>query len=209
MYLTLFFLGLVLYVIVNFDLIKTILKVTPKMWELGYGRNILFQEFIPEKYLQLVSLLFVTIIYLILFLNKTVRLLFFKLFIGMNNKTFSSNLFFVGLFLLTGQFLFGNNYDYRLVYMGLLLPEILNQFQRSYTLKRIKYPLIVIYFFVMFASFLHRTAIPFQNYTQWFVGRNFLMSMKYISLTFLSSFGIFSLICIIRNHISTIFIKSN
>lgn len=200
-YISLFFFSFIVYFVVNLDLIKTILKVTPKMWELGYGRNILFQEFIPESYLQIVSFSFVSSVIVVLFLFKKVRYLFRELYIVLDNKTFTSNLFFVGLFLLSGQFLFGNNYDYRLVYMGLLLPEIVKQYSNNNIIDRIKYPLIIIYFFVLYSSYLHRTGIPFKNYTQWFIGRNFLMSMKYLSLIIICSFGVYSIYTIVFERI--------
>lgn len=175
-----------LYIYSILDELKFIFEKTPKPSELAFGKNVLIQEFISEKYLPFFSIFpFVIGSFFFFLKRKWVYVIYERI-----NFDYQNTLMFTsGVLIFFGIYFIGNNYDYRLVYFVLFLPTI---FQLNSTDKNIlffKRFLLISIIIILSVSFLHRSVHIYQNYTQWFVCRNFLMSLKYLLMTIIVSFS--------------------
>ena len=183
------------YFLFNLNELKIVISNTPKPSELAYGKNVLLQEFVPHKIFFIVSLVPIFLISLF-FYSKRKNL--FELFQTFDTSRISFKLFFCGVMIFTGSYFFGNNWDYRFVFLILMFPFIFtlgSQNKINIFFKRVFYVLV---FILLVASFLHRSAPIYSNYIQWFIGRNFLMSIKYLSITTVASFGLYLLFYIVK-----------
>ncbi len=186
---------LICYFIYNINEIKLIISYTPKPSELAYGRNVLLQEFVPPNILFIVSFIpFICVSMSFYFMKDKL----FNFFSKIEIKDTRFILFFGGILILTGSYLFGNNWDYRLVFLIFLLPftfSLDSEFKPNLAFKKVFYIIVIT---ILFSSFLHRNAPIYNNYMQWFISRNFLMSIKYIAVTIIASFGCYLLYYILN-----------
>ena len=157
--------------------------------ELAFGRNVWLQEFLTQNELKIVSLLpFITLFFIVAFIYKKKTIL--NHFINdINVKSIEGTLFTSSLLLYLGIFLIGNHYDFRLIFLSLSFPQISILYHSNIKYKKIIFLFIVSFIFISLASFLHRGIIPFQNYKQWFIGRNTIMIIKYIITSFYAAFA--------------------
>ena len=186
------FLGYNLYHIEDFKMIS---KYMTSPSELAFGRKILLQEFIPIKYLNLISFVPVLFFVIYFFYKKNN---FSKSILGTNLviENLSHRMFVVGALIYIFTYFSANNYDYKFVFLIFTIPYLFD----NHKTKKIKMFFLILFIISLYSSSLHRYFIPFKSYTQWFIGRNFLMIIKYLSTTILCSFFIV--------HISKFFIDN-
>lgn len=200
-----FLIMILLFFTVNIYFYKDLIiftKSIPQPSELAFGRKVLIQEFLPSWLLNIISIVvFLFFIYLTkIFINKRKQDLD-DLKIMILNNTIKSQLFISSMLLFVFSFLMSNNYDYRFVFLLLGIPFL-------FSLKKsnlIKHVLIVFIVFSLYASSLHRYFIPFQNYNQWFIGRNLIMGLKYITTSFIASFYVTNLFFIFKLPLNQFF----
>lgn len=157
------------------------LKNIPQPSELAFGRFVLFNEYLSGIFLKIVSL-FPFILFLLFFLfQKSNTLLPIQNEVKMT-KNFL--MFLIGGSIYSFSFIMSNNYDYRLVFLILTIPFIL----QNYHNKKQLYLFLLSIIIVLYTSVLHLYVLPFQNYFQWLIGRNLCMVIKYFSTTYLASY---------------------
>ena len=180
--------SIICYFLYNLNELKVVISNTPKPSELAYGKNVLLQEFVPKNVFVYVSLIPFLLVSIYFYFKRDIL---FQLFNSFDKNDPRFKLFFGVSLIFTGSYFFGNNWDYRLSFLVLLFPFI---FSLNNTTRKIRFFKKVFYILttiLLLVSFLHRTAPIYNNYIQWFIGRNFLMSIKYIAITTFASFGIF------------------
>lgn len=157
--------------------------------ELAFGKNVWLQEFLTKNELKIVSLIpFISLFIIIAFIYKKKTTLHH--FINdINVKTIEGTLFTSSLLLYLGIFLIGNHYDFRLIFLSLSFPQISIVYHSNSKYKKMILLFILSFSFISLASFLHRGILPFQNYKQWFIGRNSIMIIKYIITSFYAAFA--------------------
>lgn len=203
-----FIIGVFLFSIYNFlhlDDFKYIFSKLPGPTELAFGRKVFLQEFIPNNYINVLSLTpFLSFIVLIFYYSKIKK----KTNHFEKNNFTSRNgiLFLVGASIYLFSFIFSNSYDYRLVFLFLTFPYFFET-RNEKIFKRVNYFYVVTV--ILFCSSLHRYFIPFQNYNQWFVGRNFLVLLKYILTTFLASYFLYCILILINDYFKIFKRKQN
>ena len=164
--------------------------------ELAFGKYAFIQEIFPENYLLFALIIIVSISFLfIYFLARKKKFNFEIMFSESNLSNYYGQMFLIGSLIYIFSFILSNNYDYKLVFLLLTIPYILN----NYTVDKKTGILYFIFIFILFyATSLHRYIIPFKSYFQWFVGRNFLMTIKYLSSVFLVVIYVYIIIMWIR-----------
>ena len=161
---------------------------TPHPSELAFGKNVWIQEFVSEKRLPYVSLICLIISGFLIFYG---RLFFLNLVSNLSlEKTKEGKLFFAGLLLFSGTYFFGNNWDYRLVFVLFFLPYLFSISKKNGNLNNFKNVFIILLIIVLFTSFIHRSGYFFTSYNSWLIGRNLLMGLKYLIVTFFTAFGL-------------------
>jgi hypothetical protein len=193
------------YNILHWDDLKFILSKIPGPTELAFGRKVFIQEFIPSAYVSIISFIpFLFFIFMIFYLDKvkgkTVH------FQNNNFKSKTGLIFLVGALIYVLSFLLSNNYDYRLVFLLFTLPYFFEN-RNENIFKKVNYFYIVIV--ILFCSSLHRYFLPFQNYIQWFIGRNILVSIKYLLTTFLASYFSYCILILINDIFKQFKLKQN
>ena len=192
------FLMISIFLLVNIYFYEDLIiftKSIPQPSELAFGRKVLIQEYLPKWLLNVISIVvFSLFIYLTnLFIKK--RNEDFEDFIkNIHYVKLNERLFISSALLYVFSFVMSNNYDYRFVFLLLGIPFLFSLKKSN----KIKHILIVFILFSLYASSFHRYFIPFQNYTQWFIGRNLLMIFKYITTSFVSAFYIIILFWVFR-----------
>ena len=176
------------YSLLNLHEILILLGNTPHPSELAFGKNVWIQEFVSEKRLPYVSLICLIISGFLIFYK---RLFFLNLVSNLSfEKTKEGRLFFAGLLLFSGTYFFGNNWDYRLVFVMFFLPYLFLISKKNVVLNNFKNIFIFLLFIVLFTSFIHRSGYFFNSYNSWLIGRNLLMGFKYLIVTFFTAFGL-------------------
>ena len=185
----------IFYNILYWDDFKFILSKIPGPTELAFGRKVFIQEFVPSAFVSFISFIpFLFFIFLIFYLDKvkgkTVH------FENNNFKSKTGFLFLVGALIYVFSFILSNNYDYRLVFLFFTFPYFFEN-RNENIFKKVNYYYVVI--IILFCSSLHRYFLPFQNYIQWFIGRNLLVSLKYILSTFLASYFSYCILILLND----------
>lgn len=193
------------YNVLYWDDLKFILSKIPGPTELAFGRKVFIQEFVPITYVNIVSFIpFLFFILLLYYLDKVKGKS-----VHFDNTNFKSKfglLFLVGALIYVFSFLLSNNYDYRLVFLLFTFPYFFEN-RNEKIFKKVNYFYVVIV--ILFCSSLHRYFLPFQNYIQWFIGRNLLVSLKYILTTFLASYFSYCILILINDIFKQFKLKQN
>lgn len=175
-FLIIIFLFLTSFIYFNYSDLIFVSKNTPRPSELAYGKNIWFQEFLSPKQMWIHTLFVSTIVFLlpIYFIKKNKNWL--SHYLNIEKKHYLLTLLFLsGGFIFIGTFLIGNNYEYRLIFLILILPLL-------FTLKtKTTYFILIILFVIFYSSFLHLIILEYENYHEWFIYRNSIMIIKWIS----------------------------
>ncbi|NLT04615.1 MAG: hypothetical protein GXY09_12235 [Bacteroidales bacterium] len=116
------------YLIDSFDIITLITQNTPQPLIMAYGKNVLMEKFFSDGTIPLVSnaLILVAVIGVIVMSLKGKRFIH-TLF--PTEQPFQEAIlpYMAGALIFAGTFVLGNNYIYRLVFLLLTLPYLLNQ----------------------------------------------------------------------------------
>jgi hypothetical protein len=186
-----------IFVLLSFDEIKLILANTPRPSELAFGKNVLIQEIVSKNHLLYISIVPFIILTMFFYIKREWVLYVYTEISKQNEKSF---MFTSGLLIFLGIYFFGNNWDYRLVYIVLFLPIIFKLSNSDFKLLLFKRYMLISITIILLVSALHRSLHIYQNYIQWFIFRNLLMSLKYILLTSIVSFGTIYLFFILKEN---------
>lgn len=188
-----------LYTLFNLNEILVLLGNTPHPSELAFGKNVLIQEFLSPSKLVYFSFLPFIVMILIVFYKRV----FFKQLVSRLQLDTSKEgkLFFGGVLLFTGTYFFGNNWDYRLVFVIFFFPYLFSDHLKNNELNKFKNIFILLLIIVLFTSFIHRSGYFFKSYHSWFIGRNLLMGLKYLIVTFFTAFGFYIIFYYIMQQI--------
>jgi hypothetical protein len=157
------------------------LKNIPQPSELAFGRFVLFNEYLNGITLKISSFFPFVLGLIFFYIRKSSYLSPFANEVKLTN-TFL--MFLIGGSIYSFSYILSNNYDYRLVFLILTLPYILQNFQNQNQLKFFFISVIL----VLYTSALHLYVLPFQNYFQWVIGRNVCMIIKYFASTYLACY---------------------
>lgn len=186
-----------IFVYFSLDEIKLILLNTPRPSELAFGKNVLLQELVSKNNLPYISILPLVIMTIFFYIK---RQWVFHIHNEISKHQESAFIFTSGLLIFFGIYFFGNNYDYRLVYVILFFPVIFNLNNLDVKLLLFKRFLFLSVIIILLASALHRSLPIYQNYIQWFIFRNLFMGLKYLLLTAIVSFGAIWFFYIIKEN---------
>lgn len=188
-----------LYTFLNLKEILVLLGNTPHPSELAFGKNVLIQEFLsPSKLVYFSFLPFIVMMLIVFYKRVFFKQLVTRLQLDTSNE---GKLFFGGVLLFTGTYFFGNNWDYRLVFAIFFLPYLFSDHIKNNDLNKFKNIFIVLLVIVLFTSFIHRSGYFFNSYKSWFIGRNLLMGLKYLIVTFFTAFGFYIIFYYIMQQI--------
>lgn len=116
------------YLIYSFDVITLITHNTPQPLIMAFGKNVLMEKFFPHDMIPIVSnsLIVLVVVAAILLIVKGKRFLN-KIYPPKANFQEAILPYMAGALIFSGTFVIGNNYLYRLVFLLLTLPYLLNQ----------------------------------------------------------------------------------
>jgi hypothetical protein len=117
-----FLIYLPIYLYFNFDILKLISQNTPQVTYLSYGRRVIFQKFIEDKFLiTILSTIFsIACLAVTLLITSTKRN---SVFIdNAVHNDYKTSIFIAGSLIYLFTFMLGNNFEYRLIFLFLCLP---------------------------------------------------------------------------------------
>jgi len=116
------------YLICSLDIITLITHNTPQPLIMAYGKNVLLEKFFPDELISVVSNgLIVLVIIAVILLNSKGKGFISKLYPSDTTTNETILPFIAGVLIFAGTFVIGNNYIYRLVFLLLTLPYLLDQ----------------------------------------------------------------------------------
>jgi len=116
------------YLIDSFDIITLITQNTPQPLIMAYGKNVLMEKFFSDGMIPIVSnTLIILAVIGVVFISIKGKRFIHTLF--PSDQPFQETIlpYMAGALIFAGTFVLGNNYMYRLVFLLLTLPYLLNQ----------------------------------------------------------------------------------
>jgi hypothetical protein len=141
-------LALSCYFTLTFRDVLQIAGNTPKPSYLAYGRNVLLQDIFPDRILNIVTsgLMLLTTAAAWLFSKKQIRVSYPVIY------TPAHLLFISGILIYAGTFFLGNNFSYRLVFLLLTIPFLINGAEKHFKPKLVFGTLLLV-ILLFFGSF--------------------------------------------------------